>query len=74
MSPNDDPRLAEIRHTLDRAAAASSLDIDRMRATLAADDRRLLLLRAFASEVCLPTRPRVVGEPRVPSCEYRGVS
>jgi len=49
MSPNDDPRLAEIRRTLDRAAAGSSLDIDRMRATLAADDRRLLLLRAFAS-------------------------
>jgi hypothetical protein len=51
MSPNDDPRFAEIRRTLERAAAASSLDIAPMHATLVEDDRRLRLMRAVASAV-----------------------
>ncbi len=49
MNSNDDPRFAEIGRTLNRAAAASSLDIDPMYATLVEDNRRLRRLRAVAS-------------------------
>jgi hypothetical protein len=49
MSPNDDPRLVQVRRTLEGAAAASSVDIDRLHAALLDDDRRLRRLRAVAS-------------------------
>jgi hypothetical protein len=47
----DDPRFAEIRSTLERAAAASSLDLAPIRAAIVEDDRRLRLRRAVASAV-----------------------
>jgi hypothetical protein len=49
MSPNDDPRFAEIRRALERAADASSLDLEPIHAALVEDDRRLRRMRVAAS-------------------------
>ena len=49
MSPNDDPRFAEIRRALERAAGASSLDLEPIHAALVEDDRRLRRMRVAAS-------------------------